>query len=89
MTFNIRFDNPADGANVWAARRALVAAGTFNGWGKDTSERKIDYILAPPPPATEVRAAAIDRVTPGGRFPSDHDPLTVRLRVPATAARYA
>ncbi len=25
MTFNIRYDNPADGANIWNARRTLVA----------------------------------------------------------------
>lgn len=59
------------------------AAGTFNGWGKETSEKKIDYILAAPPPATQVLAATIDRAMPGGRFPSDHYPLTVRVRVPA------
>lgn len=62
------------------------AAGTFNGWGKDTSEKKIDYILAAAPPATEVLAATIDRTMPGGRFPSDHYPLTVRVRVPAAPA---
>jgi endonuclease/exonuclease/phosphatase family metal-dependent hydrolase len=73
-------------ADTYRVVHPTGAAGTFNGWGQDTSQKKIDYILAAPPPATEVRTAVIDRATPGGRFPSDHFPLTVHLRVPQAPA---
>lgn len=65
------------------------AAGTFNGWGTDTSEKKIDYILAAPPPATQVLDATIDRSMPDGRYPSDHFPLMLRVRVPAASSEPA
>jgi endonuclease/exonuclease/phosphatase family metal-dependent hydrolase len=53
-------------------------AGTFCEFvGKKTGE-KIDYILVPP--QTEVLGAEIVRWNKDGRYPSDHFPVTARIR---------
>jgi endonuclease/exonuclease/phosphatase family metal-dependent hydrolase len=55
--------------------------GTFNGFVTGaTSGPKIDYILVPP--GTEVSSAAIVRASRDGRYPSDHFPVTARVRLP-------
>jgi endonuclease/exonuclease/phosphatase family metal-dependent hydrolase len=43
---------------------------------------KIDYVLVPH--GTEVLAAEINRVSRDGRYPSDHFPVTARVRLPVT-----
>jgi endonuclease/exonuclease/phosphatase family metal-dependent hydrolase len=56
--------------------------GTFTGFDlAATSGPKIDYVLVPP--ATEVLSAAIVRTSRDGRYPSDHFPVTARVRLPA------
>lgn len=56
--------------------------GTFTGFtiGQTTGD-KIDYVLVTP--GIEVVSAAIDRTTRDGRYPSDHFPVTARVRLPA------
>ena len=57
-------------------------AGTFTGFKLDaTGGDKIDYILVQP--GTEVLDAAIVRTSRDGRYPSDHFPVTARIRWPA------
>jgi endonuclease/exonuclease/phosphatase family metal-dependent hydrolase len=65
-----------------AANRDEKEVGTFTGFvfGR-TSGEKIDYVLVQP--GTEVLAAAIVRTGEGGRYPSDHFPVTARLRLAA------
>jgi endonuclease/exonuclease/phosphatase family metal-dependent hydrolase len=56
--------------------------GTFTGFVLDqTTGPKIDYVLVPP--GAEVLAAAIVRTSRDGRYPSDHFPVTARVRLPA------
>ena len=54
--------------------------GTFNGFkfGATTGD-KIDYVLVPP--GTEVIDAAIVRTSRENRYPSDHFPVTARIRL--------
>jgi len=54
-------------------------AGTFNGFtfGQTTGD-KIDFVFVEP--GVEVLDAAIVRTSRGGRYPSDHFPVTARLR---------
>ena len=52
-------------------------AGTFNGFRGDDSGSKIDYILCSPD--WRVRAASIVKANDGGRYPSDHFPVTAAL----------
>jgi endonuclease/exonuclease/phosphatase family metal-dependent hydrolase len=56
--------------------------GTFSGFtiGQTTGE-KIDYVLVEP--GTAVLDAAIVRASRDGRYPSDHFPVTARIRFPA------
>lgn len=56
--------------------------GTFTGFtiGQTTGD-KIDYVLVTP--GVEVVRAGIDRTTREGRYPSDHFPVTARVRLPA------
>lgn len=55
--------------------------GTFTGFvATETNGPKIDYILVPP--GTEVLSAAIIRTSRDGRYPSDHFPVTARIRLP-------
>ena len=55
-------------------------AGTFNGftYGQTTGE-KIDFVFVEP--GVEVVDAAIVRTSRDGRYPSDHFPVTARLRL--------
>lgn len=62
-----------------AAHPDAPEAGTFNAFKGATDGDKIDYIFAEP--ATEVLAAQIVRTSAGGRYPSDHFPVTARLRL--------
>ena len=55
-----------------------AAAGTFNGFKGGTKGRKIDYILVCP--KFETLEAAIVRTSRDGRYPSDHFPVTAKLR---------
>jgi endonuclease/exonuclease/phosphatase family metal-dependent hydrolase len=55
--------------------------GTTNDWTGVTTTPKIDYILAPPPPAAEVLESTIVHDARDGRYPSDHYPLVARLRL--------
>ncbi|HUF63745.1 MAG TPA: endonuclease/exonuclease/phosphatase family protein [Verrucomicrobiales bacterium] len=50
---------------------------TFNGWRGGTTGEQIDYILAPP--FARVLGSAIIRSNTGGRFPSDHYPVSATL----------
>ena len=52
--------------------------GTFNGFKGALDGPKIDYVLVQP--GTEVMSAAIVRTSRGGRFPSDHFPVTARIK---------
>jgi endonuclease/exonuclease/phosphatase family metal-dependent hydrolase len=66
-TFRLRFPDARD-------------VGTFNGFKPDqTTGDKIDYVFAEP--GTEVLDAAIVRTAQGGRSPSDHFPVTARVRL--------
>jgi endonuclease/exonuclease/phosphatase family metal-dependent hydrolase len=56
-------------------------AGTFSGFKfGNTGGEKIDYILVQP--GTEVMHAEIVRFARGQRYPSDHFPVTARVRFP-------
>lgn len=56
--------------------------GTFTGFTVgQTSGDKIDYVLVTP--GVEVLSAGIDRTARDGRYPSDHFPVTARVRLPA------
>lgn len=54
--------------------------GTFNGFGAAKNSEKIDAVLV----TRQFRTvgAAIDRRMPDGRYPSDHWPVTARVRLP-------
>ena len=55
-------------------------AGTFNGFKPgQTGGDKIDFVFVEP--GTEVLAAEIVRASRGGRYPSDHFPVTARIRL--------
>ncbi len=57
-----------------------TTVGTFTGFKLgNTGGDKIDYVLAPP--GTEVLSAAIVRTSRSQRYPSDHFPVTARLRL--------
>lgn len=57
-----------------------VDAGTFSGFEFGNHGRdKIDYVLVQP--GTEVLAAGIDRFSRDNRYPSDHFPVTARVRL--------
>jgi endonuclease/exonuclease/phosphatase family metal-dependent hydrolase len=59
---------------------AEKVVGTFTGFDPaKTTGDKIDYILVPR--GTEVLAAAIVRTATNGRVPSDHFPVTARVRL--------
>ena len=92
--FNVGEDNPAiatllgprDGAAPLMLDTFRVrypdekTAGTFSGFVMGTvSGPKIDYILVPP--GTEVLAAEIIRTSRDGRYPSDHFPVSARVRL--------
>lgn len=60
-------------ANPGAAER-----GTFHGFGREARGERIDHVLVDA--GLEVVACAIDDRRPGGRWPSDHMPVTATLR---------
>ncbi|HVH46611.1 MAG TPA: endonuclease/exonuclease/phosphatase family protein [Labilithrix sp.] len=60
---------------------SATSSGTFNGWTGDTSGPKIDYILALPANGVEVLEASILHDSRNGKYPSDHYPVTARLRL--------
>ena len=60
---------------------AASGVGTFNGFRGETDGEKIDAVLASP--AWDVLDAAIVRVSQGGRYPSDHFPVTAVVRIPS------
>lgn len=94
--FNVGEDNPAlhqlvgaAGAPIGAPRafvdtfRVLhpdvTEVGTFTAFKfGETKGAKIDYVLVQP--ATQVLAAGILRTSRDGRYPSDHFPVTARIR---------
>lgn len=53
--------------------------GTFHGFTGRRDGKKIDAVLVPP--AVDVTDAAIVRTKRGGRYPSDHFPVTASLRL--------
>lgn len=55
--------------------------GTFNEWGRDTTGKKIDYIFGSRTPGVALLATEIVRKTYRGRLPSDHFPITLRVRL--------
>lgn len=91
--FNVGESNPAlthlvgspsapgpfvDSFRVW--HPGATETGTFTGFAAGrTSGDKIDYVLVPR--STEVLAAAIVRTEVAGRLPSDHFPVTARVRL--------
>ena len=94
--FNVGEDNPAiatllqskDGAPPLLLDTFRVrypeekVAGTFSGFVMDAIKGpKIDYVLVPP--GTEVLGAEIIRTSRDGRYPSDHFPVSARVRLPA------
>jgi endonuclease/exonuclease/phosphatase family metal-dependent hydrolase len=58
-----------------------ATVGTFNRFSGVEDGEKIDFIFAPPAPVTEVLMAEIIRHHQDGRYPSDHFPVTARLRL--------
>ena len=57
--------------------------GTFNRFRGDRAGEKIDYVLVEP--TTTVLRAQILHDNSSGRYPSDHFPVTARLRCPPPA----
>lgn len=85
--FNAGEDNPATAAMRAALRDSFrvlhpdaTDAGTFSGFTPGrTSGDKIDYVFVGP--GIDVLEAAIVRTSRDGRYPSDHFPVTARIRV--------
>jgi endonuclease/exonuclease/phosphatase family metal-dependent hydrolase len=74
---------PAPFTDTFRARHPeATEVGTFTGFVfGQTKGEKIDYILVEP--GTEVLDAAIVRASRDGRYPSDHFPVSARIRLPA------
>jgi len=85
--FNAGEDNPAAAAMRAAFRDSFRVlqpdareVGTFNGFKiGQTAGEKIDVVFVEP--GTEVLEAAIVRTSRDGRYPSDHFPVTARIRL--------
>jgi endonuclease/exonuclease/phosphatase family metal-dependent hydrolase len=60
--------------------------GTFNGFKGDRSGAKIDYVFVQPD--VRVLDARILHDSKDGRYPSDHFPVTTRLRLPASGVAH-
>ncbi|MBE0536025.1 MAG: endonuclease/exonuclease/phosphatase family protein [Phycisphaerae bacterium] len=83
----LKGEQPLDGQKVGVLFRDAFrivhpdekVVGTFNGFKGRTDGAKIDYIFIGS--GWNVRDAAIVRTHVDGRYPSDHFPLTARLRV--------
>lgn len=71
--------SPALADSFRVAHPDAAEAGTFNAWTGVSTGDKIDYILVPP---GRVVDAAIRRDHEGGRYPSDHFPVTARVELP-------
>ncbi len=71
-------------ADSWRAVHPGLAddEGTFSAFTGRRDGPRIDWILVSP--RIEVLAAGIDRTQSGGRYPSDHFPVTATLRLPAS-----
>jgi outer membrane receptor for ferrienterochelin and colicins len=66
-------------ADTWRLLHpSATVAGTFNAFRGDSTGEKIDYIFVRGP--VSVEAAAILRDHAGGRYPSDHFPVTALVR---------
>ena len=84
--FNAGEQNPAAVAMLAAFRDSFrvrhpgaTEVGTFNGFkAGQTAGEKIDFVFVEP--GTEVLDAAIVRSSREGRYPSDHFPVTARIR---------
>ena len=85
--FNAGENNPAARAMLAVFRDSFrirhpddSEAGTFNGFKPgQTGGDKIDFVFVEP--GTEVLDAAIVRTSRDGRYPSDHFPVTARIRL--------
>ena len=85
--FNAGEDNPAAVAMRASFRDSFRVrepdakeVGTFNGFKiGQTAGEKIDFVFVEP--GTEVLEAAIVRTSRDGRYPSDHFPVTARIRL--------
>ena len=85
--FNAGEANPAAQAMLAGFRDSFrvlhsdaTEAGTFNGFKLgQTGGEKIDFVFVEP--GTEVLAAEIVRSSRDGRYPSDHFPVTARIRL--------
>lgn len=65
--------------DAWrAANPDAAERGTFHGFGPAFRGERIDHVLVGP--SLVVAACAIDERRPGGRWPSDHAPVTATLR---------
>jgi len=86
MTFNIRYGTADDGENHWRLRReqlySLLREQQADVVGLQEALRfqidEIDYVFVEP--GAEVIEAAIVRSSRDGRSPSDHFPVTARIR---------
>lgn len=88
--FNAGEDNPAiailqEKKGEWRDTYRVIApeaeeVGTFNGWLGETAGPKIDYIFVNEP--WQVEHASIIRDHAGGRYPSDHFPVSAQIRLP-------
>jgi endonuclease/exonuclease/phosphatase family metal-dependent hydrolase len=87
--FNAGESNPAAAAMRASFRDSFrvlhpdaAEAGTFNGFTfGQTAGEKIDFVFVEP--GVEVLDASIVRTSRDGRYPSDHFPVTARIRFPA------
>ena len=86
--FNVGEDNPALNtmfsggyADTFRVKHPdAIEVGTFTGFDlKATTGPKIDYVFVQP--GTDVMDAAIVRTSRDGRYPSDHFPVTARVRL--------
>lgn len=79
----VRIKGPADGPTFIDTFRAAHPdeknAGTFHGFGRAPGPDKIDYIFVQP--GTPVLDAQILRTNRDGRYPSDHFPVTARVKL--------
>jgi endonuclease/exonuclease/phosphatase family metal-dependent hydrolase len=57
--------------------RSTPEEGTFNGWRGQTTGSRIDWIFASP--TLKAKEASIETWSEGGRYPSDHFPVTAVL----------
>jgi endonuclease/exonuclease/phosphatase family metal-dependent hydrolase len=83
--FNVGESNPAALAMLRSFRDTYrlihptaADAGTFNSFKPGSTGDKIDYVFVEP--QTEVLNADIIRTAVNGRYPSDHFPVTARIR---------